>query len=214
MFKKILLLPLLILSLVTFGQESFEGEIDFSIRYSNLPQEMAGMESMLPVEMNMHLKGAKSRTEQKSPITGSQIVIANMETNYMVTLMDILGNKIAMASPMDDMEAMKVEAQKIDIEYLNETKTIAGYKCKKALIKSPDLPTPIVVYYTDKFTGGTEQFGTLKGFALEYSVTAEGVQMNFTATRIEEGPVDDSLFIAPEEYKIVTQEELQNMYGG
>lgn len=214
MLKKIVLLPFLVLSLVTFGQNSFEGEIDFSIKYTNLPQEMAGMESMLPVEMNMHIKGDKSRTEQKSPITGSQIIIADMENNYMVTLMDILGNKIAMTSPMDDMETMKAESQKIDIEYLSETKDIAGYKCKKALIKSPDLPDAIEVYYTDEFTGGTDQFGSLKGFALEYSVTAEGIQMIFVATRVEEGSVDDSLFIAPAEYKNVTQEELQNMYGG
>ncbi len=214
MFKKLVLIPFLILALISTGQDSFEGEIDFSIKYANLPAEMAGMESMLPVEMKMQLKGAKSRTEQKSPITGSQIVIANMETNYMVTLMDVLGNKIAMTSPLDDMEEMKAESAKIEIEYVDETKTIAGYKCKKALIRTEGLKEPMTVYYTSEFSGGTEQFGTLKGFALEYSVVAEGVEMKFVATRVEKKKIDDSVFIAPAEYKVVTQQELQNMYGG
>jgi GLPGLI family protein len=208
MFKKLLLVPFLILSLIVSAQDGFEGEIDFMIKYANLPAEMAGMESMLPVEMKMQL------TEQKSPITGSQIVIADMEANYMVTLMDILGNKIAMTSPMGNMEEMKAESAKIEIEYINETKTIAGYKCKKALIRTEGLVEPMTIYYTSEFSGGTEQFGTLDGFALEYSVVAEGVEMIFVATRVEKKKIDDSIFVAPTEYKVVTQQELQNMYGG
>jgi len=40
------------------------------------------------------------------------------------------------------------------------------------------------------------------------------MKMKFTVTSVKKGGVKDKDFVLPEDYKVVTEEELKNMFGG
>lgn len=213
--KSILLFFVAFTSIFANAQKDFEGVVQFKIDYINLPAEMAGMESMLPTDMTTYVKDGKVRSEQKTMITGEQIIIVDAETNYTVTLMNLLGNKIALEITPEEAEKSSQESANINIEYVDGTKEIAGYTCKKALIRSPDLPEPVVAYYTEEFKAQTQHdLGGIKGFPMEYVVSAEGIQMRFYVVSIDKQTVSDDLFIIPDGYKKMSQKELQQLYGG
>ncbi len=55
-----------------------------------------------------------------------------------------------------------------NIEYLDETKTIAGYTCKKAIMKDESGQLSMTAYYTEKINNQAEKkFAGLKGFPLQ-----------------------------------------------
>ncbi len=203
-----------IASLTAISQKDFEGMITYSIEYVQLPQELKGFESMLPSEMTSYVKGGKMRTEQETAMTGKQIVIIDEEAKKAVTLMDIMGNKIAMPVPIDEMDDDSKNNSKVKIDYQNDSKTIAGYSCKKAVISSEDSNVPVTVYYTTDFTTKDSNFHDLKGFPLEYTLSEEGMQMRISAKVVEKKTIADSYFETPADYKITSQEELQKMFGG
>lgn len=74
------------------------------------------------------------------------------------------------------------------------------------------------IYYTDEIPSGSgstnNQFKGLNGFPLEYQANQNGLKMLVTAKSVKVGKVDDSKFKISSEYKEVTQEQLQNMFGG
>jgi hypothetical protein len=54
----------------------------------------------------------------------------------------------------------------------------------------------------------------IKGAVLEYSIDQGVMSMVLSATSVTKEAVADQLFVAPPEYKQMTQEELQKMMGG
>ena len=57
-------------------------------------------------------------------------------------------------------------------------------------------------------------FKDIDGTMLQYEVEANGMTMMFTATDVDKGNVSKSEFEVPEDFKQVTKEELQSMFGG
>ncbi len=107
------------------------------------------------------------------------------------------------------------------IKYLDETKMIAGYKCKKAEVtmKSKEgKAETFTVFYTDEIPSSETKnmFEGLKGMPLEYSISQGGVNMTFSTKSIEKMAVPDSKFeLDKAGYKVTTLEELQkSMMGG
>ena len=93
----------------------------------------------------------------------------------------------------------------------NETKTIAGYTCKKAIAKLKDGTSFTVYYTTDLTTENKEydyQFKTLPGLALEYESTVGNLHVRYTASKINFDPVPAQKFAVPQSgYREMTYEE-------
>ena len=86
----ILLLPLNLLA------QSFEGKIEYSISYKNLPPEMQQAEAMLPKNQSIWIKGNMSRFEQEMAQM-STIVISDSDVGSSTILMDLMGQKYQLA---------------------------------------------------------------------------------------------------------------------
>jgi len=117
-----------------------------------------------------------------------------------------------------DAESLKkaVDAQgEPEITYLEDTKEIAGYECKKAEVTMDGMETPAIFYYTEKIQAiglrGMEKL-TLKGMPLEYTISAQGLTMTMTAKEIKKEPVSDSSFEIPDGYTEVP-EQMKQMMG-
>jgi len=206
----VLLLSLLASTLL--AQSNFEGKIIYTITYTDMPAEMKGYEAMLPKDITIQIKGNKSRVEQNQ-MMGKNVVVSDMDQKNGFMEMDMGGQKLRMnistAEFTDESNKMS------NIEYLDETKTILGYPCKKAIMKDESGQLAMTVYYTDKINNKAQmEFIGLKGFPLEYSMTQQNMSMQMVVTDISEEVISDAIFEKSDGYKDISQADLQKMMGG
>jgi len=119
-----------------------------------------------------------------------------------------------------DLKKEKETAPTTTIKYLDETKVIAGYKCKKAevTIKTKEgVEDTFIVFYTTEIPVNETKttFEGLNGFPLEYNIAQGGIKMTFSTKSIEKSPIPDSKFeLDKEGYKETTLQELQKSMMG
>jgi GLPGLI family protein len=198
-----------------------EGSITYEVNVDGLPPEQAAMLSGM--EMKAFFKTGKSRMELSSAFFNQISVNDGKKTTV---LMDQMGQKFYYE--ITEEEAKKQESKGKDpvIEYKDETKKIAGYDCKKALIKNKDEKgeeTVTTVWYTEQlpYTNqgsgrtGKSMFKGLKGAPLEFEVTQGPLKMKFTATEVSKAAVPDSKFVANTDgYVKKSLDDLKKPAGG
>ncbi|MCW3072132.1 MAG: hypothetical protein JWO44_2022 [Bacteroidetes bacterium] len=192
----------------------FEGIITYSISFegSGLPQEAMAMLS--GAESVTYIKGDKRRTDLNMAIQ-STTAIMDTKSKQIFTLMDIMGQKYLIRMNEADVKKEEAAAPETTIKYLDETKMIAGYKCKKAEVtmKTKEGKEEVVnIYYTEEIPASEMKsaYKGLKGFPMEYTINQGGIKMSFTTKSVAREPVADSKFEIPKEgYKETTMEEFQ-----
>jgi GLPGLI family protein len=202
--------------------QPFEGKILFSIEFPGMndPQTAA----MLPKEAVSYFKAKKSRMEMNMMMGMKNVTISDASTGNSVVLMDMMGQKYAIQNKSEDTDkATKELESKAKVEITKETKTIAGYTCKKAILEFPSEKNPkenskMTVWFTEDIEVDKGYIkgpmSKIKGSILEFSVNEGPMAMILSAKSVVKEKVSDDKFITPEGYKSVTQEELQMMMGG
>ncbi len=202
------------------GGKDFNGVIVYNISYGETDMDPQ-MAAMMPKTMKMKIKGESSRTEISMGM-GSTIVVFNGETKSGFTLMDIMGQKYAMEMTAEELEQDIEKEPDMDVEVTGETKEIAGYKCKKAIVKSNESGAEdmeMVVYFTDELGTGmlnynNPVFKDVQGVMMEYSLKENDINMTFTAISVTKQKVSDDEFEIPEGYNVMTMSDFENMFGG
>lgn len=202
----------------TFAQKGkpFKGLITYSISYTGLEPAQAAQQPKL---MELYVFGDKSKMVLNLG-PASFMVINDGEKTEKITLIDQGGeNKIYFKTTKDEIEKEIKDGPKPTIKYIEETKVIAGYTCKKAeyTVKEEDkeTPTTATVWYTEEI--GSEklnyggEFTGLKGMALEYEMKQGEITTKFSATEVKKGKVKDTDFLVPAEFKELSGEEKQQM---
>ena len=202
------------------AQKLFQGRIFYELSY-----EGAGLnesiKSMLPKEMTLSLKNNKSRSELKTGM-GDQITIFDGESKSVINLLDIMGQKVAIKKSTEEIDRERNKYTDLKITLSKETKQIAGYNCKKALIEvnSADFngKQNFTVFYTDELGNkgvnySDPLFNKIEGVMLQYELNARGLLMKFMATEVKTEALSDDEFSVPGNYKEMTQDELKKMFG-
>ncbi|MCE3278688.1 MAG: hypothetical protein K0S44_879 [Bacteroidetes bacterium] len=195
-------------------KSNFEGTVTYTISFdgSGLPPEALTM--LNGAECVTYVKGDKRRTDLNMAIQSTSS-IADTKAKEIVTLMDIMGQKYLIRMNENDIKKEEEKNPVPTIKYLDETKMIAGYKCKKAeaTVKTKEGKEEIVnIYYTEEIPTSDLKaaYKGLKGFPMEYTMNQGGLKMAFTAKSVSKDPVADSKFEIPKEgYKETTMEEFQ-----
>jgi GLPGLI family protein len=217
---KIMMLLLITMAANTIyvnAQKIDEGKVVFEISYpdADMPDEQM---AMMPTESKMFFKDNQGRVEMKMGMGMSQVMLFDNKNKMMTMLMDMMGNKIAVKMTEEDIKKRKEKEgkQDYDIKLTDETKEIAGYKCKKAVVTNKD--GSFDLYYTDQiaYKNGdwVSDFKGIDGFPLQYKITNNNLTMQMNAKSVSKEKVEDSMFKIPDDYKPMTSEELQKMYGG
>jgi len=186
----------------------FQGKIEFSINY-DLPEDMESQRSLLANKMVTYIGDGFTRVEQQSQM-GEQVSIYEVASKKTIILMDLMGQKIALVTTDED------DSQKYKISEEEETKTIAGYKCKSAIFtaETQGHETDFLIFYTEKIPSSyNSQFPGIKGYPLEYSMEVQGMNVTYTASNINEEKVNTSLGEIPEGYKTMAMEEFKAAMG-
>ena len=195
--KNLFLTSIFLLStLLSVNAQTFEGEITYKITYSDLPAEAEMYKAMLPTKSVIVMK-----------------VISNTKTKKTVMLMDMMGKKIMMK---DDMDSDEIKKSEFEVVKKSETKTIAGYKCNKAILKDKD-GNEVTYWYTKSlpgYKGKSIPNVNIEGFPMEFEIKQETMGMKMTVTDVNKKTISNSIFDIPSDYEIMTKEEMQKMFKG
>jgi hypothetical protein len=218
-------LAVVALSVVSLNAQIKEGYIVYDMKLEGLPPEQAAM--IGDMETKVTFKNGKSLTEMTSMMFTNQTL---SDENGVLMLMEQMGNKMAIKQTKEEIEKeeAKIKDKPADpkIEYVNETKMIAGYECKKAIITSvgkDKKEEKIEMWYSDKFENPNKEgkgrgqgiMKGLKGVPFEYAGGQGGMKFKMVAKEVSIEPVADSKFVlSAEGYKMMTADELKAMQGG
>lgn len=222
---KFLSLAFALMSVVSVSAQIKEGSVLYDMKIEGLPPEQAAM--MGDMETKITFKNGKTLTEVNSMMFTQQM---SADDNGMVMLMEQMGNKIAMKQTKAEMEKEEAKSKEKPadpkVEYFNDTKTIAGYECKKAIVTVVDKDkkeNKAEIWYTDKFENpnkdgkgkGQSMMKGIKGMPFEYSTTMGPMKIKMVAKEVSTEPVPDSKFnLSTDGYKLMTADELKAMSGG
>lgn len=220
--KKILLLAVILtafISNVSYSQKKSkvsEGKVVYEI---SLDGEVDGMmAAMLPSEIVMKFKGTKCRTEMVTAMAENITLSDQKDPNTGLILLDVMGSKYAMKVDPAKVEEQKKKLPEFDVTITTETKEIAGYMCKKAILKNKSNNEETYIFYAESLpfleNSLTSQFKNLQGMPMEFNSKMNGLTMTMKAKTIEKVKIADTEFAASSEYKLVTEEELMKELSG
>ncbi len=215
---KFVFAALLMSTVSLFAQKanSFEGTITYTIAASgnDLPKEALMMFD--GAETKTYIKGDKRRLDINMAMQNVSSIIDSKTKTY-VTMMDIMGQKYLIHSTEADIKKEEAAAGDLKIDYTADTKDIAGYKCKKAIVAvklENGKEETFNIWVTDEipYTELKNTYKGLKGFPLEYAMGQGGVKMTFTAKNVSKEKISDTKFELPkaEGYKEMTMDEFKN----
>ena len=210
MFRLTIFLSIFLSTNFTIYTQNHDGKIEFKIDYE-LVKELESQRPSLATKMIVYTKNNFSRKEEVTRI-GSQVLINDIKSESSYLLMQIADEKLA----------IKVQDSTINnnlkekITYLNETKNIAGYECKKAIINTYDSTkeeaNTIVLFYTDEIIGVYDlKFLNLIGTPLEYKVESKGMTITYTATSVSIAEQNRFLFEIPKDFNILSMSEFKRL---
>jgi|SRR5690554_2092340 len=196
---------------------------ELSVKYEiNMKSDDYDVQTQLGVmqgsTLQIFLKGNKSRTEMNMGGLMKTTTIFNEEQNKGVLIMDGMFGK--QAATFDDKKNQETDSLDLDIEWIDESKDILGYTCKKAVISTEE-NTELIYWYTEEIDPKANSLNNyvkkeIPGFVLKFSVHQPQMSMTFTATEIQEkvketkGMFDVTI---PEGYTEKSFKEIQEMTG-
>ncbi len=152
----------------------------------------------------------------------TQIIYADS----VISMTEMMGQTMAFRMTKEEADKLNKkgedegeEEEKSKVEILDETKMIAGYKCKKAEIEMED--DIMEVYFYDGFEVDEfmqdEQYPEIKGLQLEYTMPIPGMEdskLHFMATEVKKKKkIKAKEFEIPAGTKVMSFEELKAMRG-
>jgi hypothetical protein len=223
--KKTLLFCSIILVTVLFGSNSaisgkpFEGVITYKISYPDSKFSESQL-AMFPKVLSVSIKGSKSRTDLA--MSGMNTVeITDYTEKTSVSLINMMGQKYAIKQTTAEIESKNAAEGKGTVELSEETKVIAGYTCKKAVVTMNDdgTKTTYEAWYSSELGSKLANFNNplykdIDGALLEFTMKNQEVSMKFSATSVEKKSLAAKDFEIPSDYTLTTQDELKSKFGG
>jgi hypothetical protein len=194
-----------------------EGVVIYDLQM-DVTEVMTLSTAMLPTEMTVKFKGTKNRTEFETGASKTVAINDSKDSKSGVVLLDIMNNKYAMK--IDEYKINQQVANMPDYEPIEteETKLIAGYKCKKVILVDKNTKNEVTIFYTKEIpfiaNSINAEFKIIEGFPMEYFTTIYNVKMTVTVKEIKKIKVSDEEFIVPSGYKSTTQDELMKELSG
>lgn len=206
-------------SIQGWSGKPFEGVITYKITYPDSKFTESQL-AMFPKLMTVTIKGDKAMTEINTGM-GNQKEIIDYIEKTKVGLIDMMGQKFAIKQTSEEIEKENTSAAKASVELSSETKVIAGYPCKKALVtvEEKGVKSTYEVFYTNEFGTKAVNFDNplykdIDGVLMEFSMKTQQFTMKFSVSNIEKKSISSKLFEIPPDYKLTTQEELKSKFGG
>jgi GLPGLI family protein len=203
----------------TVAGKPFEGVITYKITYPDSKFSESQL-AMFPKVLTVSIKGSKSRTDlQMSGMNTVEITDYNDKTS--VSLLNMMGQKYALKETTAEIENKLTSEGIPSVELSEETKVIAGYTCKKAVVtmNNDGVKSTYEAYYSSELGSKLVNFSNplfkdIDGALLEFTMKNREVTMKFIATSVEKKGLAAKDFEIPSDYTLTTQDELKSKFGG
>lgn len=145
--------------------------------------------------------------------------ISDYKSKKVYQVLNMLGKKYACEADSIKLKGMLAEEPEMEFIPSEETKMIAGYKCKKVTAKYKTENKPSFdVYYTEELNVENPNFYfnyfPVKGVLMQFVVTRYLIEMELTAKKVTNEKVEDSFFTIDPSSKMVTIEEMNSYFTG
>ncbi len=165
----------------------------------------------------VYLKGNQSRTDMVSSL-GKESTIHDAKTGNAVILKEYSGQKLMITLTKENWTEKNKKYEDISFTATTETKTIAGYVCKKSIARLKDGSTFNVYYTTDISVANKDYDNTFKnlpGLAMEYEMEFGKMKITYTAAKVNFEPVQASRFDFPKTgYRVMSYDDNQKLKSG
>jgi hypothetical protein len=196
----------------------FNGTITFNVSAEGDLTEST--KKMIPTEMVYKFSEDKQSLSFDFAMS-EQKTIFDSSTKTANILMNLLGKKFAISQNLADIENLsKNKGETQSFKETKETKTIAGFPCKKVILTRKTgngTKIPSSIYYTEAIDVSRfkifNTFPEVKGFPLEFSITKGGVDLKVTAKEIKKENLPASDFLIGSDFEKISFEELKKFFG-
>lgn len=198
-----------------FNSRLSEGTIEYKIVVLDSNNPMA---KFAPDKMVIKFKNNLSYAQVIAGMGLFETDFINDEPDKkIVQMVRLLNKKVYYTADTSSVNEELSRTPKLIITPSNETKVIAGYKCKTANVTYGDgkLP-PFKIYYTDDIELENPNWATpfkdIQGVLMGYCINRYGFYMQFTASKVEPESIDDDIFKVPAEYRKITKRQIDELY--
>ncbi|MBK8700716.1 MAG: hypothetical protein IPN29_14735 [Saprospiraceae bacterium] len=232
MNKKLFMLAFLLVGFVsTYAQKTLnKGMITMEITEVTSPDEQTAMmlEMMKGSQTEVYFDGTKHAS--KMSMMGGMVEVktyVNQDSKSMDMLMDMMGQKMWIASNLDEMakdeQAQKAASAKVEYDK-SKKKEILGYNCYAMTVTLPDAgDMKLTGFVTEDIKTDANiiqgmQSIKFQGFPIEYTVENPMMKMTMTAVAIKDTLDVSKLEAKTDGYNKMTMAEFKakmgNMGGG
>lgn len=141
------------------------------------------------------------RLQKNSGVPNEEFYITNLANGTEKAYIQFRDKKYAVQSDP------RMLPQTGPVELLNDTKIIAGYKCKKAVASMGS--GQMEVYYSEDFGINYCPYIDVPGFALEYTLVLPFGLVTYRATEVQKGKVSNDMINPPSGFQEVTYPQFQ-----
>ena len=187
-----------------------EGTITYKVSYPDSAKY--GMKANLfPHEMSMFFKDEKATFVASGGMGMVQIVniLDHKKNEYTSLLLDAMRQSYGCKISPEEIKENETNP-KIEFEFIDETKIIAGLECKKVLVKdiTNNITTEAFYYPEIKFYYINSPFKNFGYLFLEYSHTINNLTMKLEATNVDlKTAVDTNMFNVQGDFLWIKQKE-------
>lgn len=187
-----------------------EATISYDIIINTTDKEPKAVDLLDGATSIIYLKGNSSRSEMISSL-GTQSTIIDGKTGQATVLKDYGEQKYMIKMTPDEWKESNKKYDGITFTYADEYKTIAGYKCQKAIGKMSD-NSSFTVYFTKELMPVNKDFQyinkNLPGLAMQYEATLGKMVVTYMVATINFNPVQQAKFDLPKSgYRVMTYAE-------
>lgn len=194
-----------------------EGVIEFKIEYP-YSDENSLLVGLLPDKLLVKFKDDKVALDMTGGMGMFRIImISNPETETATQMVKMLNKKFAIEYSKQDVDKLFEDQFEIkDIEFINgQDSLIGGYNCKKAIAHCSIPKRSYTIFYTDdmniKNPNWANPYKAISGMLMDYPIKLYNIEMHLTKPVVIKEDVDDSLFVLPKDYKLISKEEMDNL---
>jgi hypothetical protein len=196
-----------------FDNRISEGTIEYKVSFPELSDESITA-TLLPETMIYSFKNDQfaSFFEAAGGVFKNKI-IANRKEKRVDHELKVFRKQIKVLMDETDVLQMLADYPKMTVIKTDDTDSIAGYHCKKALVVFEEIEIPeIEIYYTQEINMDTPnwctQYHEIDGVLMAYELEEFGVRMRLEATSVEATEVSPEILQPNNEYQSISREEM------
>ena len=197
----------ILLTLQGFSQKMLtDGSVLYNVTVVNGKDQPGIAEAFDGATLLVSMKGSMVRSDLRSNVR-LQSIFYNAKDGTAVILKESGTEKYMINLTPAQWNQYNHKYAGVNFTYTDETKTLSGYTCKKAIGKLPNGGSITAFYATDLkpvSTGYEYAFRDLPGLPLEYEITTGNITVKYLASSIQMTPVNASRFDLPKSgYKML-----------